>query len=72
MAYMREIRTACRVSVEKPEGRRPPERTRKRLEHNIKVDLKEMLWVGVDLIGVSQDGARCWTPVTRVMNIRVS
>jgi hypothetical protein len=34
--------------VEKPEGNRPLERPARRWENNIKVDLKEIEWEGVD------------------------
>jgi hypothetical protein len=38
---MRESRGAYRVSVGKPEGRRPFERPRRRWEDNIKMNLRE-------------------------------
>ena len=41
---MGESRGACRVLLEKPEGRRPPERPRHRWEDNIKMDLGEVGW----------------------------
>ena len=39
-----ERRSAYRVSVGKPEGRRPLARRRRRWEDNIKVDLREVGW----------------------------
>jgi hypothetical protein len=39
---MRERRDACRVLVGTPEGRRIFERSRRRWEDNIKIDLREM------------------------------
>jgi hypothetical protein len=42
VARMGERRGACRVLVEKPEGRRPLGRPRHRWEDNIKVDLREV------------------------------
>jgi hypothetical protein len=32
----------------KPEGKRPRERTRHRWEDNIRMDLREIVWEGVD------------------------
>jgi hypothetical protein len=40
---MGERRGACRALVEKPEGRRPLERPRRRWE-DIKMDLREVGW----------------------------
>ena len=43
---MREKRGAYRVLVEKPEGKRPFRRPRRRWEDNIKMDLQEVVWTG--------------------------
>jgi hypothetical protein len=37
-------RSAQRVSMGKPEGRRPPGRPRRRWEDNVKSDLREVGW----------------------------
>jgi len=39
-----ERKTACRVLVEKSEGRRPLGRPRHRWEDGIKLDLQEITW----------------------------
>jgi hypothetical protein len=39
----------------KPEGKRPLERSRRRLEENIKIDLKEIGWDGMDWIDLAQN-----------------
>ena len=39
---MEQSRNAYRVLEEKPEGKRPLERPRRRWEDNIKMDLREM------------------------------
>jgi hypothetical protein len=44
VARMGERRGAYRASVEKPEGRRPLGRPRRRWEDNIKMDLREVGW----------------------------
>ena len=42
VARMGDSRSADRALVGKPEGRRPPERLRRRWEDNIKFDLREV------------------------------
>ena len=50
VARMVERRDAYRVLVGKPEGKRPLGRTRRRWENNIKIDVEEMGWLGMDWI----------------------
>jgi hypothetical protein len=45
---MWEKRNACRILVGKPEGKRPLGRQRCKWVDNIKMDLREMGWNGVD------------------------
>jgi hypothetical protein len=45
---MGEGRSAYRVLVRRPEGRRPLGRSRRRWEDNIKMDLQEVGWGGMD------------------------
>jgi hypothetical protein len=45
---MGEKRGVYRVLVGKPEGKRPLGRLRRRLEHNIKMDLQEVGCGGMD------------------------
>jgi hypothetical protein len=52
---MGERRGAYRALVGKPEGRRPLGRPRRRWEDNIKMDLREVGWGGVDWIHLAQD-----------------
>jgi hypothetical protein len=49
-------RVAYTVLVEKPEGRSPLERTRRRWEENINMDLREVGWESTDRIDMAQDG----------------
>jgi hypothetical protein len=42
-------------SVGKPEGKRPLGRTRYRWENNIKMDLREIGWGGMDWFDLAQD-----------------
>jgi hypothetical protein len=45
VALMREKRTAYRILVGKPDGKRPLVRPRRRWVDNIKIDLRETEWV---------------------------
>jgi hypothetical protein len=48
VARMGEKRNAYRLLVGKPKGNRPLGRPRRRSVHNIKMDLREMGWGGMD------------------------
>jgi hypothetical protein len=63
---MGEGRGAHRILVERPEGRRPLGRPRRRWEDNIKMDLQEVDW-----IDVTQDMDRWRAVVNAIMNLRV-
>jgi hypothetical protein len=54
-----------------PVGRRPLLRPRRRWEDNIRMDLQEMGWEGVDWIDMAQDRDRWRALVKEVMNLRV-
>jgi hypothetical protein len=68
---MGEGRGAYRVLVGRPEGRRPLGRPRRRWEDNIKMDLHEVGWGGMDWIDMAQDRDRWQALVSAVMNLRV-
>jgi hypothetical protein len=55
---MGEGRGVHRVLVEKPEGRRPLGRPRRRWEDNIKMDLQEVGCGGMDVIEVAENKMR--------------
>ena len=61
----------CRVSVGKPEGKRPFGRPRYRWEDNIKMDLQEVGCGGMDWAQLAQNRDRWRALVNAVMNIRV-
>jgi hypothetical protein len=68
---MGEGRVVYRVLVGKPEGKRPLERSRRRWEDNIKMDLRE---IGIDVanwIQLAQDRVQWRTYVNTVMNLWV-
>jgi hypothetical protein len=68
---MGERRGAYRALVGKREGRRPLERPRRRWEDNIKMDLPEVGWGGMDWINLAQDRDRWRAVVNAVMNLRL-
>jgi hypothetical protein len=71
VARMGKGRGAYRILVGRPEGRRQLGRPRRRWEDNIKMDLEEMGWEGLDCIDMAQDRDRWRALVNAVMNLRV-
>jgi hypothetical protein len=61
----------CRVSVGKPEGKRPLGRPRHRREDNIKMDLHEVRCGGMNWIELAQDRGRWRSVLNAVMNLQV-
>jgi hypothetical protein len=49
------MRNACKILVRKPEGKRPFKRPRHRLEYNIRMDLREIEWEGMDWIRLAKN-----------------
>ena len=60
-----------RVLVGRPEGKKPCGRSRHRLDDNIRRDLQEKGWEGLDWINLAQDSARWRVLVNVLMNLRV-
>jgi hypothetical protein len=58
--------------VGKPEGKRPLGRLKRRSVDNVKMDLREIGWDGVDWIDMAQDKDQWRALVNTVMNIRVA
>ena len=71
MARMVEGRGVYRVLGGKPEGKRPLERPRRRLEDNIKMDLQEVGEGCGDWMELAQDRERWRALVSTVMKFRV-
>jgi hypothetical protein len=67
VARMGEKRNAYRILVGKPEGKRPL--GRRRCVDNIKMDLREIGWDGVDWIDMVQDRDRWRALVNMVLNL---
>jgi hypothetical protein len=70
VACMGDKRSANRVLVGRPEGKRPLERPRCRRKYNIKVDLQAVGWGGMDWIDLARDRNWWRALVNEVMNIR--
>jgi hypothetical protein len=68
---MGEKRNVCRLLVGKAEGKRPLGRPRRRWVDNIKMDLLDIGWSGVDWSGLTQDRDKWRALVNAVMNLRV-
>jgi hypothetical protein len=56
----------------RPEGKRPFGRRRNRWEGNIKTDIEEVGWGGVDWLDLAEDRDRWRALVNAVMNLRVT
>jgi hypothetical protein len=68
---MGEKRNVYRLLIEKPEGKRPLGRPKRRWMGNIKMDLLEIGLSVVDWIGLAQDRYRWRALVNSVMNLLV-
>jgi hypothetical protein len=68
---MGEMKNAYNILVEKPEGKRPLGRHRRRWEYNIKIYLGKIRWEGVDWIHLAQDRDQWRAVVNTVINTRV-
>jgi hypothetical protein len=63
---------AYRILVGKPEGKRPLGKLRRKWVNNIKIDLREIGWDGVDWINLAQNRDQWRALVNTVMKLRVS
>jgi hypothetical protein len=68
---MGERRGVYMVLVEKPEGKRPLGRPRRRWENNIKMDLQKVGCEDIDWIDLAQNRDRWRALVNAVMNFQV-
>jgi hypothetical protein len=65
------MRNAHKILVGKPVGKRSVRRPTHRWEDNIKMDLREIGWEGVDWMHLDQDRDQWRAVVNAVMNLRV-
>jgi hypothetical protein len=68
---MGEKRNAYRILLGKPEGKIPLGKPSRRWEDNIRMDLREIGWGGMDWIDLAQDREQWRALVNTVMNLRV-
>jgi hypothetical protein len=68
VARMGETRNAYRILVGKPEGKRPLGRSRRRWVDNIKMDLREIGWDGMNWIELAQDRDQ-WRALVKLLGI---
>jgi hypothetical protein len=71
VARMVARRNAYRILVRNPEGKRSLGRPRRRWVDNIKMDLREIGWDGMDWIDLAQGRDQWRALVNAVMNFRV-
>jgi hypothetical protein len=62
---------ACRILLGVREGKRPLVRPRHRWVDNIKIELREIGWDGMDWIDLAQDRGQWRALVNTVMNVQV-
>jgi hypothetical protein len=68
---MGEMSIAYNILVGKPEGKRLLGRLRHRWEDNIRINLRERGWEGVDWIHLAQDRDQWQALVNTIMNIQI-
>jgi hypothetical protein len=71
VALMGRKKNTRRILVGKPEGKRSLGRPRHRWVDNIKINLGEIGWVGMDWIDLAQDRDQWRALVNTVMNLLV-
>jgi hypothetical protein len=64
-------RNEYRILVGKPEGKKPLGRPGRRWVDNIKMNLRDIVWDGMDWIELAQDRNRWRAFVNTIMNFRV-
>jgi hypothetical protein len=60
------------IFVGKPGRKRPLGRSRRRCERNLKIDLREIGWGGMDWIHLALDEDQWWAVVNEVMKLWVT
>jgi hypothetical protein len=71
VARLAELRNAYEILAGKPGRKRPLRRPRRRWKNNIRMDLREIGWEGVDLIHLTQVMDQWRALVNTVMNLQV-
>jgi hypothetical protein len=64
-------RNAYRILAGKPERQKPLGRSRRKRVDNIKMDLRDIVWFGMDSVHLNQDREQWRALMNTVMNLRV-
>jgi hypothetical protein len=72
VARMGPTKNAYTILVGKPEGKGPLGRPRRMWVDNIKIDLREIRWDGVDWIDLVKEREQWKALVNTMMNLRVA
>jgi hypothetical protein len=64
---MGDMKNAYKILVGQPEGKRSCRRPRRRWEDNIRMDLREIGWEGVDWMHLAQDRVQ-WRAVVNTVS----
>jgi hypothetical protein len=65
------MRNTYNILLGKPEVKRLLRRPRLRWEHNIRMDLRETVWKGVDWMHLAHDKDQWWGILMMIMNLWV-
>jgi hypothetical protein len=66
-----ENRNAYRILMGKPEGKRPLRRSRRRWVYNVKMNIREIGWGGMDWIYLAKDRNQWSVLAKTIMNFQV-
>jgi hypothetical protein len=69
---MRKMINTYKILGTKPAGKRPLGRPRRRWDDNIRMDLRETGWEGVEWMHLTQNRDKWWALGKRIMNLRVT
>ena len=72
IARMEEVRSAFKILIGNPTGKRPLGRSRRRWEDNIRMDLEEISINAGNWVDSAQDRDYCRALVNAALNLRVS
>jgi hypothetical protein len=71
VAHLGEMRNVYKILARKPEGRNQLKRLRRRWKVNIRIEIREVGWEGVDWIHLTQERDQWQAVMNMVMNLWV-
>jgi hypothetical protein len=69
--YMGEVKNAYRILVRKPEGKRPLRKPKCEVEEEIKMDLVDTGWAGMDWVHLGHDKDQWQALLNTVTNLQI-